>query len=487
MNVSTRLPLLAALATAAGALGCSHALQVPRPPPGTPSRPPPLEASRIDVPLESDVRSTLAGLEREVPRTFSTQGRFQMLGVTPVGVRYEVTRSDFRFSVEGDRLVAETELSVQAEACVGAPGGLPIPLLGGVCQPVASCGVNEARRRVVIRTATQLGLTPEWQIVSRTEPAGVRFVDRCELTAFRVDVTNIASDFVVAQMRTATHQMDARIAERGDLRPRAERFWASLQAPVDLGEGFWLTLSPRRVFAAPITLSPERVSTHVGIETVATVTTGGRPDTQETRLPALEMSDAAGSNRFSITFDARVGFDEINALVGQEFRGRTMQLSGHDVLIRDIRARASEAAMLFELDVRFTDPPFGNTAGTVYLAGLPAFDAASSSMVVRNVDYTLETRNALLSAGEWFMRGSLREDVARRAVFPLGARIDRLRTQAQTALTRELVPGTALRGQITGVRPASVFVTDDGVLVRVNVDGEARVTQNLDTLGLTAR
>ncbi len=475
-------------ALAALSASCAHTLNVPRPPPGTPAHPPPLSPSRIEAPLVASLGDTLQALESEVPHTFDTGGQFRMLGVTPVGVRYTVQRAPFRFTADGARIVAETTLEIAAEACVGAPGGLPIPLLGGVCQPVASCGIQESRRRVVIRTETTLGLSPDWRVVSETRPGAVRFLDRCELTAFRVDVTNIASQFAVEQVAIHTRQMDARIAARGDLRPRAEQFWTSLQAPIDLGEGFWLRLAPEAVFSAPFTVSTERVETRVGIVARPEVTAGRPAAAAVTPLPPLQPATTepgqGAPGGFRMAFDAAVDFAEVTRLVSAEFQGRTMQLSGHDVLIRAVRTRGSGQALLFEMDVTFTDPPFGNTTGTVYMAGLPVYDAASGNLVVRELDYTLDTRSTLLRMGEWFLRGSLRDDVQRRAVFPMRARIDRLRAQAQAALSRELVPGTTLRGEISSVRPQRAYVTELGVVLRVEVEGTAAVTQDLSTLNL---
>jgi hypothetical protein len=274
--MSPRVVLGLAALAALGA-SCAHTLNVPRPPPGTPAHPPPLSPSRIEAPLVATLGDTLQTLESEVPRTFDTGGQFRMLGVTPVGVRYTVQRAPFRFSAEAGRIFAETTLEIAAEACVGAPGGLPIPLLGGVCQPVASCGVNEPRRRVVIRTLTALGISPDWHVASETRTDAVRFLDRCELTTFRVDVTNIAAQFALEQVAIHTRQMDARIAARGDLRPRAEQFWTALQAPIDLGDGFWLRIAPEAIYSAPFTVTTERVETRVGIVARPEVSAGRPP------------------------------------------------------------------------------------------------------------------------------------------------------------------------------------------------------------------
>ncbi|MBK8691730.1 MAG: DUF4403 family protein [Deltaproteobacteria bacterium] len=106
---------------------------------------------------------------------------------------------------------------------------------------------------------------------------------------------------------------------------------------------------------------------------------------------------------------------------------------------------------------------------------------------MRDLDYTLETRNTLLQAGDWLLRGSLREGLARRAVFPLGDRIRRLRDNAQRALSRPLGGGSTMRGELTTLRPVGAFVVADGVVVRVQTEGRAEVSQDLTGLDLTGQ
>lgn len=469
-------------------LGCAHRLQIPQPPPAGPGAVlPPLPEASIDLPLRADIRGTLRSLESLVPEVFDTDGRFQMIGPTPVGVRYRVQRAPFRFEPRGGGIHVESTLAITAEACVGAPMGLPIPFLPS-CQVVASCGVNEAPRQVTVSADTTIRLDPSWHIVSQTVPAAPVFRDRCELTMFHVDVTEFVATYVAQQVAAATQRMDATVNANGDLSPRAQELWSNLNTPMDLGDGFWLTLSPQRVFAAPFELTTESASTRVGILARPAVTSGARPTPAPTALPALEpRAPGSQGDRFGLTLDARVSFEETTALVAQEFRGRVMELEGHHALVREVRVRGNGGALLFELDITFRDGPFDGTPATLYLAGLPDYDAAREAMVVRDLDYTLETRSTLLQAGEWLLRGSLRDGIARRAVFPLGDRIRRLRDNAQRALSRPLGGGSTMRGELTTLRPIGAFVVADGVVVRVQTEGRAEVTQDLTALDLTGQ
>lgn len=466
--------------------GCAHTLQVPRPPAAGPGAPlPPLPPASIELPLQADIRGTLRSLETLVPPTFDTGGRFQMVGPTPVGVRYRVQRGPFRFESRGGAIHAESTLEITAEACLGAPMGLPVPFLPS-CQVVASCGINEAPRRVVVSADTTIRLDPSWRIVAQTTPAAPVFQDRCELTMFHVDVSDFAAGLVSQQVAAATQRMDATVNQNGDLGARARELWTSLNTPIQLGDGFWLTLSPRRVFATDFVVTTETASTRVGILAQPAVTSDGEPSPTVVPLPPLERSTSASQgDRFALTLDARVSFAETTELVAQEFRGRTVELEGHHALVREVRVRGNGGALLFELDVTFRDGAFDGTAATLYLAGLPDYDAAREALVVRDLDYTLDTRNTLLQAGEWLLRGSLREGLARRAVFPLGDRLRRLRDSAQRALTRPLGAGSQLRGELTALRPVGAFVGDQGVTVRVQADGRAEVTQDLTALDLT--
>ena len=469
-------------------LGCAHTLQIPQPPRGGPGAVlPPLPSASIQLPLRADIHETLRSLEQLVPAVFDTDGRFQMIGPTPVGVRYRVQRAPFRFEPRAGAVHVETTLAITAEACLGAPLGLPIPFMPS-CQVVASCGVNEAPRQVIVSADTTIRLDSSWHIVSQTVPNTPVFRDRCELTMFHVDVTDFAADFVAQQVAAATRRMDATVNEHGDLTARAQELWSTLNTPMDLGDGFWLTLSPQRVFAAPFALTTETASTRVGIVAQPAVTSGPRPNPSISALPSLDPAPAsAEGDHFALTLDARVTFAETTALVAQEFRGRVMELEGRHALVREVRVRGNGGALVFELDITFQDGVFAGTPATLYLAGLPDYDTAREALVVRDLDYTLDTRNTLLQAGDWLLRGSLREGLSRRAVFPLGDRIRRLRDSAQRALTRSLGGGSAMRGELTTLQPVGAFVVDGGIVVRVQTAGRAEITQDLSNLDLAGQ
>lgn len=463
--------------------GCAHTLRVPEPAAGGPgARLPAPALSRVEAPVEAELRETLLALEAQVPRELGTGGEFRSVGPFPASVRYSVRRSAFRFTPTQGGLRAEATLEFSAEACVGASLGLPIPFLGGGCAPVGSCGTNgESPRRVVISTDTTVRLDPSWRLVAETVAAPPQLLDRCELTPFHIDVSGFVAQAVAREVRGATARLDADINARGDLRPIAEPLWRSLFDPIDLGEGAWLSLAPEAVGVSSLRLDAERARANVQVLARPAVRVGERPSVAPTPLPSITQSPEGGEG-FRMSFDAVVRWDEVSRMVAERFRGQTLVLEGHRVLVREIRAVPHGHALMFLIDARFEDGTFAGQTATVHLAGLPAYDAARRELVVRELDYSLETRSALLEFGEWFLRGSLREQIAAQARFPLGERIDRMRASASRALTRELAAGTRMEGSLSNVRPEGAYVTAEGVTLRVLAEGVVSITQSLARL-----
>lgn len=470
------------------ALGCTHTLRVPSPAPGGPgARLPPPAASRVDAPVRAELRETLRALEASVPRELGTGGQYRSVGPFPASVRYSVRRAPFRFTPTAGGLRAETTLEFSAEACVGANLGIPIPFLGGGCAPVGSCGTQgESPRRVVIATDTTVRLDPSWHLVAETVAAPPRVLDRCELTPFHIDVSGVVADLVAREVRAATARLDADVNARGDLRAVAEPLWRSLFEPVSLGEGAWLDLSPQSVSVSSLRLDAERAEAGVQVTARPVVTVGARPQSVPTALPDISEPTAPAEG-FRLTLDATVGWDEVTRLVTERFRGQTLALEGHRVLVREIRAVPHGHALMFLIDARFEDGAFAGQTATVHLAGLPDYDAARRELTVRELDYSLETRSAMLEFGEWFLRGSLRQQIAAQARFPLGERIDRMRASAARALSRELGRGTRMEGSLGEVRPLGAYVTERGVTLRVVAEGAVTVTQDLSGLQLVPR
>lgn len=117
-------------------------------------------------------------------------------------------------------------------------------------------------------------------------------------------------------------------------------------------------------------------------------------------------------------------------------------------------------------------------SGSLFLLGRVGYDAATRSVVIGDLRYTLASSSKMSSIkatlGAIRIRHAL-EDATGHGRLAIGDQLDRLKVQLGTQLNRELAPGLALSGGINDVRIDRLYTTPRAFVLRVILDGEARL------------
>ena len=140
-------------------------------------------------------------------------------------------------------------------------------------------------------------------------------------------------------------------------------------------------------------------------------------------------------------------------------------------------APSTNGKVLIEASIDYRGGRLRNYRGLVWLEGTPRFDAATSSVIVPDLDYTLEKRrhNPFLRLAERAVHLSLRARLRDEARFPLGPRIDAMRAEIGRALTRKLASNVLLRGRVDAIQPISVTPLPAAMVIRSVATGAAEV------------
>ena len=460
----------AALCVGAWWLLRPRTLRVPRPALRAAPPPPELPASVVQLPVVADLRGLLDVLEREVPRTLDATGAWTPVADGRLGLKYRVERSPFSVRVDGAQLHAGFQARYAAEACVR---------LGAACPRVAGCGKGDAQPSFTLRLTTDLAWTPDWRLRATSRHA-LDFPTPCRVTLVRYDVTPHLERALAPPVAEAVRQLDARVPEVTDLRPHVARAWALLQEPIALGREGWLQLRPAGVVVSPPEGRGHSVSATAGVTVRPVVSVGARPEAGAAPLPPLRVGPA-GEDAVRLALDARIPYAELDARLRAELRGRTLQLEGGRLHLEDVAVEGGADGALLRLRVTLRTGFLGlrRVRGDVYLTAHPRYDAASGALVLEDLEYSLETQEALAQLAERWGHASAREALQLRARFPVSDRLEALRAAAEAGLRRELAPGLRLEGRVEGLTPLGVYADAEGFVVRGLAEG--RLALHVDT------
>jgi hypothetical protein len=408
------------------------------------------------VPIRTSLASLAPDIETRVLNTFSGKGQER-----GIDVRYEVARDPIVLEMIGGGLHASTTIKYALEACRGR-------------FPCVSCGFGEPRRVADIRLQTKLDWDPSWRLRSSTRLLPVHYAKPCEVTWLDIDVTRrFVAPVVEQQLGNVAQVIDRSTPALTNLRPRAEQIWTSLQTPVELAPRTWLVLEPSQVALTPISGSGQTVTSTLVLRAQTRVTLGDKPAAARKPLPALSTITPGTQPAVRVPVDVQLPYEETSRFVP-----KTHTVDGKPLTINTLKlSPAGNGRVLIEADVDYRGGGMRNYRGAIFLEGTPRFEAATSRIVVPDLDYSLDPkrRGFFARIAERAAHDSIRQRLRESARFDLAPRMKTLRDEVTRALNRQLAPGVLLKGRADAVEATAVTPMEEAILVRIVVTGSAEV------------
>ncbi len=450
---------------------CVHRLEIPTPElsgVALPEQP----ASHIDVPVSVDLSSVPAAAEAQVPPGINAMGAWTMVADDRIGIKYRVSRSPFSIRLSSDTLTASVLVEYEAEACVRTKK--PPPLKGYVCPKVASCGQGEPLRQARVSMSSPVKWSPDWHLTSRTS-FHVDYLNRCRVTFLQYDVTPHIDGFLRNHLGSAAKKMDERLAAASDVRAMAERAWAAISTPQQVRPGIWLTLRPSQVRVAPLNGSGLTVTTSLGLTAKPELFASAEP-VAEPAPPLPPLAVEPPGRGFSVRLAGRVPLYEATRLLREAVAGKELEAEGHRLRIDDVEVSGQDDSLLVRLAVTIPTGFLKWSKGIVYLVGRPRYDVGTGIISVDELDYSVDSRSALVAIGDWLLHDVVRAKLREKARWRVGEQLAQARADLEAGLNRDLGNGVRLKGTVAEVQPLFVRVFEGAVVAQVQATGAAELS-----------
>ncbi len=428
--------------------------------------------SIIAVPLHISLEPLLPIIDAAVPKQAEKLDGYELDAQKRFGVRYRMHRSPIAIRMIGAGVHATTTLQYALEGCRRTFN--PVTR-SHTMWPCGSCGFGERPREAAIALHSALAWDPGWRIRSRTTARPVEFPNRCTVTMLDIDVT----DWKIAplanhHLREIAGTIDRHTPRLADFRPAAERIWAALQEPVEVGPRAWLLVEPREAGFGPITGNGTQLSTTLQLRARTRLIVGERPRISHVPLPQLRLG-FQGQHDLHVAADVTIPYSDASRMVSEQVAGRAFDKGRLTIKTISLTpADGGRVAVRAAIDYR--GGSLKRYLGDILLVAELALDAPTSTLFLKNVEYSLPSRRDLFfRAVSSLSRDAIREAIETRARSSLSPSLDRMRADVQRASNRTLSPGTQLRTNVKEMRASTISSNPEAIVIRVILTGEAMI------------
>ena len=379
---------------------------------------------------------------------------------------------------------ARQQLTIDIPAKFGVIADPYVGLLGAGCtQPYVSCGNVSAGAPaipVTVRLAATLTFDRAYRFSGRVANAGTTFAQPCQVGLGAIDATPIVRGVIDGEINRQLTRINDAIRNRGDLRPQLEPLWAALQQPRKLADDLWLVVHAAAVSGRLDAVDATTIAAQLAVEgSIEIVAAAGAPAAAPLALPDLSPSAPAASGS-RLVMSGSLEYPALASHLQHELVGKQLAIERpagtvHRVTIHELRVSGPVACAGAQPCLELAIDVEGDVCGAITLFGRPEFDAGSGDIVLRDVDFSVDSHSAVLRAAAWLGHGELVQQITSAARFSIAPAIERVHKLAATALPISLSGALELTGSL-GAPALSLAAGATGVDYRIALGGTLAVT-----------
>ncbi len=428
-----------------------------------------LPVSEINVPIQVNLRPLFTMAESQVDTLFTSlnypDGWVQQGCDTRY--KYSFRRSPLQMKASGTSLnlgfMGYYKIIGSTRVCVG---GAAVSPWTAPCR----CGFNEPERRVNVSFTNSISIQPDYKVkllIKRNEPQPL---DKCEVCFWGQDITNEVMNGLKEELDTAKAVLERNYGTI-DLKPQFQEVWNRLNKAYSLYEMGWLQINPQKIRINNIYAKEDSLFVYLGLS-ARPVVSFEKPTEYMTLLPPI--GTASRQQGFSIFLDALLNYDSLSNILNRHVSNQQFDFNKGPVkkkfIIQDCKLYGTGNEKLI-IKVNFT----GTDNGTFYLTGKPVYDKESHFLEVKNIDFDIKSRDALLKTSEWLFSRQIINEIARYTRFDLKPYVDSAKININQQLNHEWIKGVISSGQINDIQLIGIYPLGQSLVIRSNCTGDLSV------------
>jgi hypothetical protein len=361
-----------------------------------------------------------------------------------------------------------------------------IPLHIYVMGQYQPCGIcpnfsKSAEFDVVIKTSSSISLTPEWQIKTKTtgDYDWGNQKPSLSLGPLSIPLSSAIDLALKPQLDKIFARFDQEIQNRISFKKYAQDAWVSAQQPYLVDEKYntWLFINPIGISSSPVEAKAGQINITIGIKSNISTVSGEMPHPViNNNLPPLDLNDGT-ANGFNIGLSGEITYAFASQMLQTQVGGQTYQLDDNKYAMKidsiSLTGNANYVLIRLDLEGNQIKGKHKTIKGTVYMQGVPYYDPTDMSVKVKDLDYSVKTKNVLIRSANWLLKAGLENEVKKHLVFQLKDELQETQQMLQKSMTNNtrINENAYFKGNITSIEPQSIYLTQRSIVATVNAKG----------------
>ncbi|OYX28232.1 MAG: hypothetical protein B7Z06_02150 [Flavobacteriales bacterium 32-35-8] len=326
----------------------------------------------------------------------------------------------------------------------------------------------------VVTLSSDIGLS-NWKLKSKTSITDLQWKESPSMVVYgkNVPVTYLVNPAIKLFRANIEKSIDEAIQASMDFKPNVLNAIEKLTVPFKMNDDYesWLRLVPIEIYSTDAQLKNDKVLLQMGMKCQMETVIGHQPqskfDAKNILLkPVTDMPNHVTSNIVAIST-----YQDASKIMTKNFSGQEFSSGTKKVTVKKVDIWHKDNNLVIALDLE------GSVNGTIYLSGMPQYDAVNKEIYFYKLDYVLDTKNKLLRTANWLAKGLILKRIQEYCKYSIQSNLDEGKQTMLGYITNySPVQGVFVNGAMKDIEFEKIQLTNTAILAFLKVKGNISVT-----------
>ncbi|MGV3697052.1 DUF4403 family protein [Flavobacterium sp.] len=267
-------------------------------------------------------------------------------------------------------------------------------------------------------------------------------------------------------------KIDEAIESSCDFKPYVLDVLEKMSTPFITSEQYqaWFKLIPIEVYVTDAVLGKKEIKMDLGLKCNMQTMVGSKPKNSFDRKEIQFKAVAKIPEKLTANIAAISTYDSASRIISENFRGKEFASGNRKIVVQNVALWQKDSKIIIALDMT------GSINGTIYLSGIPNYNAVTKEIYFDQVDYVLNTKGLLTRTANWLLQGVILKKLQENCRYSIKENLEEGKKSLLPYLNNySPMKGVFVNGTTSDFEFEKVEVTNKAIIAFITATGKMNV------------
>lgn len=267
-------------------------------------------------------------------------------------------------------------------------------------------------------------------------------------------------------------KIDEAIENSCDFKPYVLDVLEKMSTPFLTSEQFqtWFKLIPVEVYVTDAQIAKSKINMDLGLKCSMQTIVGQKPKTSFDKTAIQFKAVTKIPTTVSANVAAISTYESASKIISSNFQGKEFASGSRKIVVQNVGLWQRDGKIIIALEMT------GSINGTIYLAGIPNYNAVTKEIYFDQMDYVLDTKGLLTRTANWLLQGVILKKIQENCRYSIKDNLEEGKKSLLPYLNNySPMKGVFVNGTLNDFEFEKVEITDKAIIAFISTTGKMNV------------